>query len=119
MSEDEHGERVRIDLQSGELADAPRGYANNVRVTFTPEDFTIFFGWYSLPPLEERPESDEIPSRVQPVMQVTLPLNLMRSVIAVMQRQLEGYEANFGLIPTHPARPPWMLSAEEEIAEDV
>ena len=118
MSEHETEQRVGLDLQADELHSAPRGYANNVRVTFTPEDFTIFFGWYSLPPLEDRPESGQITSRVQPVIQVTLPLNIMRSVIAVMQRQVEGYEANFGPIPAHPARPAWMIETEEETDDD-
>ncbi|MGI8887012.1 MAG: DUF3467 domain-containing protein [Gaiellaceae bacterium] len=119
MAENERqdeGERTGLSLDAEGLADAPRGYANNVRVTFTPEDFTLFFGWYSLPPLEARPESGEIRSTIQPVMQVTLPLNIMRSVIAVMTRQLEGYESNFGPIPVHPARPAWMI--EEEMADD-
>jgi Protein of unknown function (DUF3467) len=113
MSENESEHRIGLDLQADELTNAPRAYANNVRVTFTPEDFTIYFGWYSLPPLDARPEGGEISASVAPVMQVTLPLNLMRSIIAVMQRQLEGYEANFGPIPTHPARPAWMTAGEE------
>lgn len=119
MAENEHQdleEPTGLTLDSDDLANAPRGYANNVRVTFTPEDFTLFFGWYSLPPLSERPESGTITSTIQPVIQVTLPLNIMRSVIAVMKRQLEGYETNFGPIPPHPARPAWMI--EEEITDD-
>jgi hypothetical protein len=118
VSENESEQRVGLDLRTDDLASAPRVYANNVRVTFTAEDFTIFFGWYSLPPLDARPESGQITSHLHPVMQVTLPLNLMRSVIKVMERQVDGYEANFGPIPTHPARPAWMVEDEEETPSD-
>jgi len=111
-------EQVALRIIPGRMEGVPRGYANNVRVTFTAEDFTLFFGWYALPPLDERPESGEVTVEVQPVMQISLPLNLMRSVIAVMQRQLDSYEQNFEPIPIHPARPPWMVADEEETRAD-
>jgi len=117
VSENE-GVQVGLNVQGEDLGTAPRAYANNVRVTFTPEDFTIYFGWYSIPPLDSPPESGRIDSRVEPIIQITLPLNLMRSMIAVMQRQLDGYESNFGEIRTHPARPAWMVAEEKETATD-
>jgi hypothetical protein len=49
---------------------------------------------------------------VTPVARVVLPLNLMRSFIAVLQRQVEAYEQSFGPIPEHPNKPDWLKAAE-------
>ena len=92
-------------------------YANNLRATFTPEDFTLHFGWYAIPPLDAAPVGGVVNVDVQPVARVVIPLNLMRSVIAVLQRQVAGYEENFGPIPEHPNKPAWM-SEEESGAGD-
>lgn len=87
-------------------------YSNHVLATFTPEDFTLHLGWYAIPALTEPPESGIVDVLVTPVARVVVPLNLMRSLIAVLQRQVESYEANFGPIPEHPNKPEW-LKAEE------
>jgi hypothetical protein len=95
----------------------PPLYSNYIQVTFTPEDFAMHFGWYALPPLSEPPEDDTLNVGVQPVARVVLPLNLMRSVIAVLERQLDAYEQSFGPISEHPNKPPWMNEAESRTEE--
>jgi hypothetical protein len=87
-------------------------YSNYIQVNFTPEDFTLHFGWYAIPPLPERPESGIIEARVEPVARVVIPLNLMRSFIALLQRQLAGYEESFDEIPAHPNKPDWLKEQE-------
>ena len=95
--------------------DAPQPppiYANQVNVTFTPEDFTIHLGWYAIPALTEEPEG-QIELQVEPVARVVLPLNLVRGVIAVLQKQIEAYEQSFNTtLPEHPNKPPWMLEKQ-------
>jgi hypothetical protein len=49
---------------------------------------------------------------VDPVARIVLPLNLMRNVIALLQLQIESYQASFGEIPDHPNKPPWLQEAE-------
>jgi len=88
-------------------------YSNHLQVTFTPEDFTLHLGWYAVPPISERPPDGVLEVPVQPVARVTLPLNLMRSTIAVLERVLRGYEESFGQIPEHPNKPPWLREQEE------
>jgi hypothetical protein len=105
---------VKLTIVPAPTAGAPRGYANNLRVTFTAEDFTLFFGCYSTPPMDAPPKSGEIKAQVEPVMNVTIPLNILRSVIAVLQRQLDSYEENFGAIPAHPSQPSWMVENNVE-----
>jgi hypothetical protein len=51
---------------------------------------------------------------VEPVARVVMPLNLMRNVIALLERQVSAYEQSFGAIPVHPNRPPWLTAAAEE-----
>jgi hypothetical protein len=112
VAEGDAPQPTRLRIRPGEIASAPRAYANNVRVTFTPEDFTIFFGHYSVPPLDQRTPEGEIETIVQPVIQISIPLNLVRPTIAVMQRQLEAYERSFGQVPPNPNPPPWMKEVE-------
>jgi hypothetical protein len=88
-------------------------YANYVQGSFTPEDFTINLGVYALPPTPAISDEGAIDIEVQPVVRVVLPLNLMRSVIALLQLQLQNYEANFGPIQEHPNKPDWLEKAED------
>jgi hypothetical protein len=109
------GESTEIRLVPAPTEGAPRAYANHLGVTHTPEDFTLFFGWYALSPSNMPPASGEV--AVQPVIQISLPVNLIRPIIAVLQRQVEGYEANFGEIPPHPSQPGWGPPGKE--GEDI
>lgn len=95
-----------------EAPSPPPTYTNYVQGTFTPEDFTLFFGWYAVPALSERPEDGVVNVPVQPVARLTVPLILMRSIIALMERQLAAYETSFGEIPEHPNKPPWLQEQE-------
>jgi len=97
--------------------DAPSAtpeYANYVQMNFTPEDFTMYFGWYSIPPLREPPPDGVLEVGVRPVAQVTIPLNLMVNLIALLERQAEGYEENFGPLPEHPNKPDWLKEKEAD-----
>jgi hypothetical protein len=71
-------------------------------VTFTPHEFTLFFGHFAIPPLPEAPGRElEVP--VQPLVTVALPLNMVRGLVDVLQRQLEAWETNFGSeVPGNP-----------------
>jgi hypothetical protein len=86
-----------------ELGDVPGLYANHVQVTFTPEDFTLHLGWYVIPPLREPPPEDILEVAVRPLLKVTLPLNLVRGVVAVLENQIEAWERSFEMqLPQHP-----------------
>jgi Protein of unknown function (DUF3467) len=89
-------------------------YSNFVQGTFTAEDFTIHFSWYAVPAITEPPADGQIVADVKPVARVVVPLNLMKNLIAVLQRQVEGYEQSFGAIPEHPNKPDWLKQAEAE-----
>lgn len=104
-----------------EARDTPRIYSNYVGASFTPEDFTITFGWYALPLLNEPPAEAVVRAPVHPVARVTIPLNLMPNLIALLQRQLNGYQESLGPIPDHPNKPDWMKTPEStpEEGEDV
>jgi hypothetical protein len=78
-----------------ESADTPAVYSNFAQATISPHDMTLHFGWYAIPPLLERPEETvEVP--IRPLVKVTIPLNLVRGTIALLQRQLESWEESFG-----------------------
>jgi hypothetical protein len=96
-----------------ETGDTPALYANHVQVSFTPEDFTLHLGWYTFPPFGEPPETEEVVVPVRPLLKVSLPLNLVRGIAAVLQAQIETYEKGFGHpVPDHPS-PPAALVKEE------
>jgi hypothetical protein len=88
-------------------------YANQMNVTYTPEDFTFHFGWYAIPPLAEPPADGTLTVAVESMARVVLPLNLIPNLVALLQRQISAYEENFGPLPEHPNRPPWMRGEEE------
>lgn len=104
---------IKMRIMQGLAAPPPPQYSNYVQVTFTPEDFTIHFGYYGMPPLTEAPEGGIIEAVTEPVARITLPLNLMSNVIAVLQRQLSAYEQSFGDIPEHPNKPDWMKEDDQ------
>jgi len=84
-------------------------YANQVNITFTPEDFVLHFGWYAVPALTEPPREGELVDLlVEPMARIVLPLNLVKNVVALLQRQVEAYEQSFALMPDHPNKPVWM-----------
>jgi Protein of unknown function (DUF3467) len=110
------GEATTTQLHIGRDSDAEQPaptYANHVQVTFTPEDFTLYFGWYAVPPLLEPPKTT-VEVHVEPMSRVVVPLNLMPSLVALLQRQIEAYEQSFGKLPEHPNKPAWMVEASEE-----
>jgi hypothetical protein len=73
----------------------------------------LHLGWYTVPALTE-PPTGGIDVFVTPMARVVLPVNLIRSLIAVLQRQVEAYEQSFGPIPEHPNKPDWLKAAEED-----
>ena len=114
-------EPAPVQLQIVPKPDAERpapGYSNHLRVNFTPEDFTLEFGWYTIPSVDEPPEDGNLRAEIEPVARIVLPLNLMRNVIALLERQLANYERSFGPIPEHPNRPDWMKESEEVAKND-
>lgn len=97
-----------VQLQLVPVADAPQPpptYSNFLQASFTPEDFTLRFGWYTTPafsPESPPPSEGVIAVPVEPVARITVPLNLMRNVVALLNRQIEAYETSFGPLPKHP-----------------
>lgn len=88
-------------------------YSNQLNVTFTPEDFTFHFGWYAIPALTEPPTDGTLTVAVEPMARVVIPLSLIPNIIALLQRQIAAYEENFGPLPEHPNKPPWMRGEPE------
>jgi hypothetical protein len=106
-------ERAQLHLRPDADAPQPRPlYSNYIQANFTPEDFTLRFGWYAIPALAEPPEGPLVVD-VEPMARIVIPLNLMKNLIALLQRQLQAYEESFGEIPPHPNKPDW-LKAEME-----
>jgi hypothetical protein len=95
--------RIALPPDSG---DTPIVYSNHFHATVTPEDLTLHLGWYAIPPFAEPPKGIvDVP--VRPLVKVTVPLNLVRGIISVLQNQLAAWEHNFGqAIPPHPNPPP-------------
>ena len=88
------GETPEVQLRLGwdnETPFPPPIYTNYIQGGLTPEDFTLNLGWYAVSPTA-RPEDGVLDVAVQPVARIVIPLNLLRSTIALMQRQLEGYK---------------------------
>jgi len=108
---DERQVQLRVRSSPDEPQPAPL-YANRMQINFTPEDFWLHFGAYSLPPMDEPPEGGFVEVSVEPVARVVMPVILIRNVIALLQRQLEAYERSFGPVPEHPFKPPWMAPVE-------
>lgn len=106
------GQPVGLKLVPDPDASAPPPiYTNFIQGNFTPEDFVLHLGWYALPALSEPPtETVEVP--VQPVARVVVPLNLMRSLIGLLQRQVDAYEESFGPVPEHPNPPTWLAERQ-------
>jgi hypothetical protein len=97
-----------------EVGQTPMLYANHFHATITPEDMTMHLGWYATPPLTE-PPTGQIEVHVQPVAKVTVPLNLIRGIVTVLQNQIQAWEQNFGQeIPAHPNPPPAMPEQKAE-----
>ena len=116
MSENSIGQEVQLHIGRPASDEYPAaGYANQVQITYTAEDFTLWFGRYSIPALEAPPEDGRIEASVAPVAQITMPLNLMRNFAALIEVQIRQYEASFGQeIPEHPNKPPWLREQEKE-----
>ena len=110
---DEVPTQLRISRRSDAPDPAPI-YSNYVQANFTIEDFTMHFGWYTVPPISEPPADGIIDAPLEPVARVVLPVILVRNLIEVLKRQLEGYERNFGPVPEHPNKPQWMTEVESK-----
>lgn len=105
--------QLQLDASPAPEAEAPAPiYSNFVQANFVPENFTLYFGWYAMPTLDQPPPEGLINVRVQPAARVQIPLNLMRNLIALLQLTLDNYETNFGAIPEHPNKPVWLKEAE-------
>lgn len=67
-----------------DFGEAPVVYANFVHATATQHDITMFLGWYATPALSEQPtEPIEVP--IKPVMALTIPRELAKSLVALLQ----------------------------------
>jgi hypothetical protein len=109
----EQGVQVALRLVApADPGDAPILYSNYIQATYTPEDLTLHFGWYAIPAFTE-PPSAPVDVDVRPVAKVTIPLNLIRGAISVLQSQLEGWEKTFGMpVQDHP-NPPAAMRQEK------
>jgi hypothetical protein len=115
VSENSEGQPVELHISRPESGDyPPPAYANQVQVTYTPEDFTLHFGWYSIPPLDAPPLDGVIEAPVAAIARVVLPLNLARNLAALIEHQARQYEKSFGPIPEHPNKPDCMKEQEAE-----
>jgi hypothetical protein len=96
---------VRL-VGSPELGETMALYANFVQLSFTPHDFTFHFGWYALPAFTEAPPAGQtIDVPIRPLAKVSIPLNLVKAVIPLLERQIEQYELAFGPMPDQPTPP--------------
>jgi hypothetical protein len=95
-------------IPPAESPETPAVYSNFAQATVSPHDMTLHFGWFAVPPLMEPPE-ETVQVPIRPLVKVTIPLNLVRGTIALLQRQLEAWEGSYGQqMPTEPpsaARP--------------
>jgi hypothetical protein len=72
-------------------------YANFAQGAVSPYDMTLHFGWFSTPILAGPPEGAvEVP--VRPLLSVTIPTNIVRGMIRVLESQLAAAEASAGLL---------------------
>ena len=78
---------------------SPVQYSNFVQGTASPYDLTLHFGWFSSPLLAE-PPTEPVDVPVRPLLSVTVPLNIVRGMIRVLESQLAAAEANLGQTPT-------------------
>lgn len=113
MDVDSDKSQAQLELKRDPYSPAPLIYSNSVQANFTPEDFTLHFGYYFVPPLTA-PPTEPISVNVEMVARVALPVNLVRSVIAVLERQVTAYEESFGAIPEHPNKPDWMIAERQD-----
>jgi hypothetical protein len=105
---------VRI-VASPELGDTMALYANFVQLSYTPHDFTLHFGWYTIPALTEPPPPGELLAPVRPLAKVAVPLNLVKAIGELIARQAASWEEAFGPLPDQPspAAPPAAEAVEE------
>lgn len=97
-----------------ELGQTPLAYANFVQVTGTPHDFTFHFGWYATPPFTEPPQGS-VDVEVRPVTKISVPLNLLRGIVRVLEMQAQAWEADMGqALPDNPLDPPSPASEPSE-----
>lgn len=103
MTESTASVTVRL-LASPDLADTAAVYSNHVQATFTPHELTLHFGFYAIPALPEPPESGQIDVQVRQLVKVSIPLNLARGIVGLLEQQADGWERNFGMpLPEPPA----------------
>lgn len=93
-------------VPSEEPGETPAVYSNFAQATISPFDLTLHFGWYALPALTEAP-TEPVTVPVRQVVKVTIPLNLVRGTIALLESQLEAWERSFAQqVPEDPTRTP-------------
>jgi hypothetical protein len=90
---------VPPDTSGGEQAIV---YSNFVQASISPHDLTMHFSWYSTPTLSEPPAGPiDVPVR-GPLVSVSIPLNLIKPVIRVLEAQIASYESSTGQrLPSH------------------
>jgi len=70
-------------------------YANFVQASMSAHDLTLHFGWFTLPAFTEVP-SGEVDVPVRPLAKVSIPLNLVRGLIRLLEAQVIAWEDAHG-----------------------
>lgn len=85
----------------------PYPYANYMVPTMTPHEFTLHFGHYTIPALTQPPEGGTLSVEVEPVVSVSVPLNLARGVARALEQAVRNWETAFGQsVPEPPGEQP-------------
>lgn len=90
---DERPTTLRV-VPPSDYSGVPSLYANFVQITMSPHDFRLMFSHYAFPPMPE-PRPAEIDAPVQPLVTVTIPLNLMKGLIRALETQVDKWEEGF------------------------
>ncbi len=86
---------VRI-VAPTEVAGAPSYYSNFAQVGISPYEFTVHFSRISMPLVSAPPvEPKTFEVTPQPIVSVSIPLNLVRGLIRALEGQVENWEKTF------------------------
>jgi hypothetical protein len=86
---------VRI-VAPTEVTGAPSYYSNFAQVGISPYEFTVYFSRISMPLITAPPaEIATFEVTPQPVVIVSIPLNLVRGLIRALEGQVENWEKTF------------------------
>jgi hypothetical protein len=96
--------QVRI-VAPTDMSQAPSYYSNFVQVGISPYEFALHFSRISMPIVSEPPaELVVFDVSPQPVVSMSIPLNLVRGLIRALEGQAENWERTFHQpLPTEPS----------------